>query len=206
SSPAAGVEDGEEERGPELGAAESAETAGAGGESSGEDDREAGAEGGTGDAGSDNTRGSDGGDEEDGDEEDARGGDEGGKTEKEPLSRRAQKKLEEEEVRKLLEEEGGADDLEDGGGAAGASELDRLTGKPRDEDVLLFAVPVCGPYMSLRDYKYKVKLTPGKQKRGKASKQAIEVFSRSKDTPASQKSLMKGVTDNECVAAMIGDV
>lgn len=51
-----------------------------------------------------------------------------------------------------------------------------------------------------------VKLTPGKQKRGKASKQAIEVFSRSKDTPASQKSLMKGVTDNECVAAMIGDV
>ncbi|CAM9943324.1 unnamed protein product, partial [Ectocarpus sp. 12 AP-2014] len=91
----------------------------------------------------------------------------------------------------------------DGGGA---SELDRLTGKPRDEDVLLFAVPVCGPYMSLRDYKYKVKLTPGKQKRGKASKQAIEVFSRSRDTPASQKGLMKGITDNECVAAMIGDV
>ncbi|CAN0535088.1 unnamed protein product, partial [Scytosiphon promiscuus] len=50
-----------------------------------------------------------------------------------------------------------------------------------------------------------VKLTPGKQKRGKASKQAIEVLSRSKDTPAPQKSLMKGVTDDECVAAMIGD-
>lgn len=51
-----------------------------------------------------------------------------------------------------------------------------------------------------------VKLTPGKQKRGKASKQAIEVFSRARDTPASQKALMKGVTDNECVQAMIGDV
>lgn len=54
--------------------------------------------------------------------------------------------------------------------------------------------------------KQKVKLTPGKQKRGKASKQAIEVFSRARDTPASHKPLMKGVTVNECVAAMIGDV
>lgn len=51
-----------------------------------------------------------------------------------------------------------------------------------------------------------VKLTPGKQKRGKASKQAIEVFSRGQSTPAPHKALMKGVTDNEMVAAMIGDV
>ncbi|CAN0452540.1 unnamed protein product, partial [Scytosiphon promiscuus] len=46
--------------------------------------------------------------------------------------------------------------------AADASELDRLTGKPRDEDVLLFAVPVCGPYMSLRDYKYKLRRMRGR--------------------------------------------
>lgn len=51
-----------------------------------------------------------------------------------------------------------------------------------------------------------MKLTPGKQKRGKASKQAIEVFSRGKDTPPAHKALMKSVTDNECVQAMIGDV
>ncbi|CAN0445852.1 unnamed protein product, partial [Scytosiphon promiscuus] len=88
--------------------------------------------------------------------------DEGDKAQKEPLSRRAQKKLEEMEVRKLLEEEGGADDLEDGGIAAGASELDRLTGKSRDDDVLLFSVPVCGPYMSLRDYEYKVRRRRGR--------------------------------------------
>lgn len=82
------------------------------------------------------------------------------------LSRRAQKRQEDEEIRKLLEEEGEGDDFdggEGGGAAAGGgsvaavfSELDRLTGKPRDEDVLLFAVPVCGPYVSLRDYRYKV--------------------------------------------------
>eukprot|EP00752_Nemacystus_decipiens_P013835 g12284.t1 len=126
----------------------------------------------------------------------------------EPLRRRAHKKREEEEIKKLLEEEGdGGEDLDGGDGAAGGfGELDRLTGKPRSDDVIHFAVAVCGPYMSMRDYKYKVKLTPGKQKRGKAAKQAIEVFSRARDTPPSHKGLIKGVTDNECVQAMIGDV
>jgi hypothetical protein len=41
--------------------------------------------------------------------------------------------------------------------------LDALTGLPRPEDELLFAVPVCGPYSALQAYKYKVKLTPGTQ-------------------------------------------
>ena len=41
------------------------------------------------------------------------------------------------------------------------SVLDSLTGCPRPEDTLLFAVPVCGPYTALQNYKYKVKLIPG---------------------------------------------
>ena len=32
------------------------------------------------------------------------------------------------------------------------------------------------------------------------------MFSRARDTPPSHKGLIKGVTDNECVQAMIGDV
>lgn len=32
------------------------------------------------------------------------------------------------------------------------------------------------------------------------------MFSRVKDCPTTHKSLMKGVTDNDCVQAMIGDV
>lgn len=52
--------------------------------------------------------------------------------------------------------------------AARLSVLDSLTGIPRAEDLLLFAVPVCGPYAALQAYKYKVKVTPGEQhKRGK---------------------------------------
>ncbi|CAM9850491.1 unnamed protein product, partial [Choristocarpus tenellus] len=83
------------------------------------------------------------------------------------MSRSAWNKKEEEELQQLMDEEG----VEDGTAAAAASDLDRLTGKPLNDDVLLYAVAVCAPYMSLRDFKYKVKLTPGHQKRGKASKQ-----------------------------------
>ncbi|KAM9294302.1 ribosome quality control complex subunit NEMF [Gastrophryne carolinensis] len=45
--------------------------------------------------------------------------------------------------------------------------LDSLTAQPHAEDILLFSVPVCAPYTALTNYKYKVKLTPGTQKKGK---------------------------------------
>ena len=49
------------------------------------------------------------------------------------------------------------------------NELDSLTGIPLPGDVLLFAVPVCGPYNALQSYKYRVKITPGTAKKGKGS-------------------------------------
>ncbi|TPP61476.1 Nuclear export mediator factor NEMF [Fasciola gigantica] len=45
--------------------------------------------------------------------------------------------------------------------------MDTFTGKPCEDDVLLYALPVCGPYSALTNYKFKVKLTPGNAKRGK---------------------------------------
>jgi len=56
------------------------------------------------------------------------------------------------------------------------AELNKLTGKPVPEDLLLYAVPVCAPYQTLSQYKFRAKLTPGSQKRGKASKQCVEIF------------------------------
>jgi NFACT protein C-terminal domain len=44
-------------------------------------------------------------------------------------------------------------------------------GVPRDDDVILYALPVCAPYAVLAGYRYKAKLTPGSQKRGKAARQ-----------------------------------
>ncbi|CCD73050.1 Nuclear export mediator factor NEMF [Caenorhabditis elegans] len=56
--------------------------------------------------------------------------------------------------------------------------LTTLTAQPLDEDTLLFAVPVVAPYSALSTYKYRVKITPGIGKRGKATKSAIELFTR----------------------------
>lgn len=58
--------------------------------------------------------------------------------------------------------------------------LSTLTAQPLEEDTLLFAVPVVAPYSALSTYTYRVKITPGIGKRGKATKQAIELFTRQK--------------------------
>jgi NFACT protein C-terminal domain len=46
-----------------------------------------------------------------------------------------------------------------------------LQGMPWDNDVILYALPVCAPDPVLAAYRYKAKLTPGSQKRGKAARQ-----------------------------------
>lgn len=49
------------------------------------------------------------------------------------------------------------------------NDLDYLTGNPLPNDILLYAVPMCGPYNALQAYKYRVKITPGTAKKGKGS-------------------------------------
>jgi hypothetical protein len=83
------------------------------------------------------------------------------------------------------DEEGGAgvaEDLEAAAAARAAGELDEvkaLTGQPKEEDTLLYAVPMVAPYDALQKFKYKVKLVPGGQKKGKAARQALELLTRS---------------------------
>lgn len=61
------------------------------------------------------------------------------------------------------------------------AELATLTGQPKDIDELLYAIPVCAPYDTLQKYKFKVKLIPGGQKRGKGAKQAADLLTRMPD-------------------------
>jgi hypothetical protein len=85
----------------------------------------------------------------------------------------------------------------------------------------MYANVVCAPYQTLTQYKYRVKLTPGNQKRGKASKQCIEMFLRGSSNSSSNsnnkndsssrdhnrnRELMKLVGENEWVQAICGDV
>ncbi|CAI2349605.1 unnamed protein product [Caenorhabditis sp. 36 PRJEB53466] len=85
------------------------------------------------------------------------------------------------EERNEQEEHEGNEEEEDREAAAEeAGLLGSLTAQPLDSDTLLFAVPVVAPYSALATYKYRVKITPGIGKRGKATKSAIELFTRQK--------------------------
>lgn len=81
---------------------------------------------------------------------------------------------EHEEVRKMMLEEGietlNADEAEQ------ATPLDSLVGLPLPGDEILEVIPVCGPYGAIGRLKYKVKLQPGSQKKGKAVKEVLEAW------------------------------
>ncbi|XP_063983197.1 ribosome quality control complex subunit NEMF homolog [Diachasmimorpha longicaudata] len=97
-------------------------------------------------------------------------------------------------------------DDEDVGPAPEMDMLDQLTGKPVDEDELLFAVPVIAPYGTLNNYKFKVKLMPGTGKRGKAAKTAISVFLRDKTITTREKDLLKAVKEETIARNIPGKV
>ncbi|OEL14668.1 Nuclear export mediator factor Nemf [Dichanthelium oligosanthes] len=84
-------------------------------------------------------------------------------------------------------------------------DLDYLTGNPLPSDILLYAVPVCAPYNALQTYKYRVKITPGTAKKGKAAKTAMSLFLHTPDASNREKELMKACTDPELVAAIVGN-
>ncbi|XP_008309314.1 ribosome quality control complex subunit NEMF [Cynoglossus semilaevis] len=118
------------------------------------------------------------------------------------------------EEEKPIREEGGPaeedkeDDVDqDNPGAEEAENLlTSLTGQPHPEDVLMFAVPVCAPYTALTNYKHKVKLTPGSQKKGKAARTALLSFMKAKESSAREKDLFRSVKDTDLFRNMPGKV
>ncbi|KAG7511034.1 hypothetical protein JOB18_038635 [Solea senegalensis] len=84
--------------------------------------------------------------------------------------------------------------------------LTSLSGQPHPEDVLLFAVPVCAPYTALSNYKHKVKLTPGSQKKGKAARTAVLSFMKAKEASTREKDLFRSVKDMDLFRNMPGKV
>ncbi|XP_023782993.1 nuclear export mediator factor NEMF [Cyanistes caeruleus] len=105
-----------------------------------------------------------------------------------------------------LQEEKEDQDQEQPGLEDSEALLDSLTGQPHPEDILLFAVPVCAPYTAMTNYKYKVKLTPGTQKKGKAAKIALHNFMQSKEASAREKDLFRSVKDTDLSRNIPGKV
>lgn len=84
--------------------------------------------------------------------------------------------------------------------------LNSLTGCPSSDDTLLFSVPVCGPYSSLLSYKYKVKIIPGTNRRGKAAKTALQIFLHEKTATAREKDLLRCVKDQDISRNLPGKI
>ncbi|XP_033115879.1 nuclear export mediator factor NEMF-like isoform X2 [Anneissia japonica] len=84
--------------------------------------------------------------------------------------------------------------------------LDSLTWQPHPDDLLLFALPVCAPYSCMQNFKFKVKLTPGTGKRGKAAKTAIHMFQSSREASTREKDLFKSVKDTDLSRNIPGKV
>ena len=104
-------------------------------------------------------------------------------------------------IQSILEEEGILEEEE----GRQADEQEKLSGLVLPEDVLLYAVPVVGPYSALRNFKFKVKLTPGVMKKGKVGKTAVEAWLRLRECGERERGLIRGMTDPEIVAQLIGD-
>ncbi|KCV71670.1 hypothetical protein H696_01086 [Fonticula alba] len=82
--------------------------------------------------------------------------------------------------------------------------LDALTGVPHPDDILLYAVPVCLPYTVALTYKFKVKVTPGSLKKGKACKATLDLVEKHPDMTRRERDLLRAVPTTEAVAQMIG--
>lgn len=84
--------------------------------------------------------------------------------------------------------------------------LDELTGKPLEDDVLSCAIPMCGPYAAVKDYKFKVKLIPGNSKTGRAVQTTINVLKNTNGITAQEKDLISSMNDAEAMLQMMGGV
>lgn len=82
---------------------------------------------------------------------------------------------------------------------------DRLVGTLRDEDELVHAIPVCGPYASISNCSMKVKIVPGSMKRGKAAKLCSQMFGSMESSQASKK-LIKLIPVEEFSECLVNEV
>lgn len=75
--------------------------------------------------------------------------------------------------------------------------IDTLSESPGQDDVILYAIPMCGPYSALQNYKFKVKVIPGTTKRGKAAKSVLGMFLHDKTASQREKNLLKVYKDQD---------
>lgn len=126
--------------------------------------------------------------------------------------REIEKGKEEEEIRRLLREENLeilSDDalakIKESSTKALGINIKSFTPAPKPNDILLYAMAVCAPYEALSDYKYRVKITPGTLKKGKAANLALHIYLQNSDLSDLEKELIKAIPEAEMTQVMISN-
>ena len=97
----------------------------------------------------------------------------------------------------------GAGDAEDDDEEDIDTPLDSLFPDPYDDDVILDAIPVCAPWGAMGRYKYRVKLQPGAQKKGKAVREVLHGWVGDKGRMrGKEKELVTGWKETEAIACV----
>lgn len=78
------------------------------------------------------------------------------------------------------------------------------TANPLEEDVIVHAIPVCAPYAVLTDYRYHVKLTAGKMKKGAIAKVLVEHWLKERMMD-SEKRVIKHMSNDDLVTVIMNN-
>jgi len=84
--------------------------------------------------------------------------------------------------------------------------VNRIVGAALKNDDIEYCLPVCAPMVAVNAFRFRLKLTPGSQKKGKGAKLAMDVLSRAPFASPAEKSAIKLIPDADCAAALPGGV
>jgi len=85
-------------------------------------------------------------------------------------------------------------------------DIDSITGHPTPEDVILYAIPCCGPFSAIKQFKFRVKIAPGNLKKGKVAKTAIMAFTNNAFVSPQEKNCMNSLTEVEMASTLVAEI
>jgi hypothetical protein len=80
--------------------------------------------------------------------------------------------------------------------------INRIVAAPFKDDDIEYCLPVCAPIAATNALKYRMKVTPGSQKKGKAAKLAMEILSRAPFATSRELACVKAVPDVDAAVAL----
>ena len=84
--------------------------------------------------------------------------------------------------------------------------VNRLVSAPLKDDEILYAMPVCAPLVASNALKYRMKLTPGSQKKGKATKLALDILIRAPFATPAERAALKAISEPDASTTLPGGV